>query len=179
MFGPDPVYGEKLLIKNVRGYGIVGGPNQDHSVTINGTVAPLNGDAEVNIQVVGDHIVSEPAIRAALPKDARDALSTLDPSGKGDYPTFKSRINALVHREPGPYKPFAVTLTMDLEDAAGTFQGFAYPLENITGHLEIGNHFARIGHCTARRLDADVSLDGRVDVGNGSTGPAGLGDFGA
>jgi len=162
VFGPDPQYGEKLLIKNIRGYGVAGGPNQDHFVTINGTVAPLSGDAEVNIQVVGDHIASEPAIRAALPKDAREALKTLDPSGKGDYPTFKGHISALVHRDPGPYKPYGVTLTMDLEDAAGTFEGFAYPLENITGHLVIGDHFVRLQHCTARRLDADVALDGAL-----------------
>lgn len=167
VFGPDPEFGEKLQIVNVVGHGVPGGPNENRSVTINGQVAPLNGDAEVTVHIAGKDISSEPAITAALPHEARAALKTLDPSGKGDYPTFRGDITAYVHREAGPYKPFSVVTTLDLSDAAGTYEGFAYPLEHIAGRVVIGPRFAKIEHCTAHKGDADVTLNGELTWDNG------------
>jgi hypothetical protein len=166
-FGPDPDHGERLDIINIRGYGVKGGPNEDNTIIVNGTVAPISGDADVRIHVAGEHILSEPAIRSALPKDARDALKFLDPSGRGDYPTFRANIGADITREPGPYKPFRVKLTMDLEDAAGAFTGFPYPLDHITGRVVIGENYVNIEHWQSKKADASVTLDGSVTWGHG------------
>ena len=166
-FGPDPRYGDRLDLINLRAHGVKGGPNENNLITINGLIAPIDGDAEMNINVVGEHILSEPAIRAALPKDGKNALRSLDPSGKGDYPTFKSKILANIHRVPGPYKPFAVTLTMDLEDGAGAFEGFPYPLEHMMGRVVIGSGYVNLIQCKASRGDARVQLDGSFTFGRG------------
>jgi hypothetical protein len=166
-FGPDPVHGTRLDIVDIRAHGIKGGPNENNTVTINGLLSPIDGDAEMNINVVGEHIFNEPAIRAALPREGRDALHSLDPSGKGDFPTFKSNILANIHREPGPYKPFKITLTMDLEDGAGAFEGFPYPLEHMTGRVVIGDGYVRLEHCSAKKADASVTLDGGLTFGRG------------
>src|SRR5207248_5351318 len=98
-FSPDPVHGDKLEVLNVRGWGIPGGPNENNSVIINGSIAPINPDGQVNFHIAGEHVFSEPAVRAAIPKEARDAMKMLDPSGRGDYPTFKANVAADVVRD--------------------------------------------------------------------------------
>src|SRR5439155_26112827 len=117
-FGPDPVTGDKLELINVRGYGIKRGPNEKNTVVINGTIAPINADAEVKVRITGEHVVDEPAVRAALPKEARAALKTLDPSGRGDFPRFLADVTADIMREEGLHKPFRVKVGLDLKDAA-------------------------------------------------------------
>ncbi len=166
-FGPDAERGDRLDLVNLKAHGVKGGPNENNTVTINGLISPIDGDAEMDINVVGQHILSEPAIRAALPREGREALAALDPSGKGDFPTFRSGILANVHRSPGPYQPFVVKLTMDLEDAAGAFNGFAYPLDHITGRVIIGDGFVNLINCTSKKGDASVTLDGGMTFGKG------------
>src|SRR5262249_28762553 len=117
-FGPDPVHGDKLEVINVRGWGIPGAANENNSVVIKGTLAPITPEGRVTSHIAGEHISSEPAVRTAIPREAREALKMLDPSGRGDYPTFKANIAADVVRDLGPYKPFRVTVTLDLLDAA-------------------------------------------------------------
>jgi hypothetical protein len=164
-FGPDPVHGDKLEVINVRGWGIPGAANENNSVVINGTISPINPDGQVNFHIAGEHIYSEPAVRTAIPKDARDAMRMLDPSGRGDYPTFKANIAADVVRDLGPYKPFRVTVTLDLLDAAGAFEAFPYPLDHITGRLVIAPNVVIIDKCISRKGDASVMLDGKITFG--------------
>ncbi len=166
-FGPDAVHGDRLDLVDLKAHGVKGGPNENNSVTINGLITPIDGDAEMDINVTGQHILSEPAIRAALPREGREALAALDPSGKGDFPTFRSGIFANVHRAAGPYQPFTVKLTMDLEDAAGAFNGFAYPLDHIVGRVIIGDGYVNLIHCTSKKGDASVTLDGGLTFGKG------------
>jgi hypothetical protein len=164
-FGPDAERGTRLDLVNLRAHGVKWGPNEHNTVIINGLVSPIDGDAEMNINVTGEHILSEPAIRLALPKEGKEALRTLDPSGKGDYPMFKANILANVHRDAGPYKPFTVTLTLDLEDGAGAFEGFSYPLDHVTGRVEIGDGYVNMMHCATKKGDATVDIDGRLTFG--------------
>jgi hypothetical protein len=164
-FGPDPVHGEKLEIQGVRGWGVVGGPNENNFVTINGSFAPINPDGEVHIRITGEHLYGEPTFRAALPREARDALKILDPSGRGDYPTFKTNVAADVTRELGPRKPVLVTVSLDLEDAAGAFEAFPYPLDHVTGHVVVAPNCVTIDHCTSKKGDASVMIDGKVTFG--------------
>ena len=166
-FGPDAERGDRLDLINLKAHGVKGGPNENNTVTISGLISPIDGDAEMNIDVVGHHILSEPAIRAALPREGREALAALDPSGKGDFPTFRSEILANVHRAAGPYQPFTVKLTMDLEDAAGAFNGFAYPLDHITGRVIIGDGYVNLINCVSKKGDASVTLDGGMTFGRG------------
>ena len=166
-FGPNPNGIDQLQLINLIANGVKDGPNENNAIAINGLISPIDGDAQMDFNVKGEHILSERAIRDAIPKEAREALNALDPSGKGDFPTFKANIVANIHRAEGPYKPFKITLTMDLEDGAGTFEGFPYPIEHMTGRLVIGEDYVNLVKCIARKGDASVMLDGRLTFGHG------------
>ena len=93
---------DRCDIRDVRGLGIAGGPNANVPVIVNASIFLARGGAEVKVRVVADNVVSEEALRKAMPDEVKDVMKMFDPGGKGEYPQFRGSFVCEVHRAPGP-----------------------------------------------------------------------------
>src|SRR4029453_8977654 len=110
---------ESLELDRIQGKGVVGGPNQDKLVTIEGRISPFGADAEVDIKVSGQGVTSEPALMAAFPATVRKALAAFDAPGKGEFPKFGGIFICRINRIPGPNHPFVVETHIHLDNGEG------------------------------------------------------------
>lgn len=180
---------DQLVIENLRGVGIAGGPNQDAQITVDGTVGPLTSYAGFDITVAGKNVADEPALVGALPQAARDTIASFDPAhhGKGagidgaPPPTlsFGGDFTAHVIRPAGPRQRWDYRVDLFLRGMNGAFARFPYPLTDASAqvsvfpdHVEIANaHLTR--PITLNGADApdaasdaaEVHFGGRVDWG--------------
>ena len=162
----DPALGEtRLRIDDVRGNGPAGGPNARGELSVDGVITPLLGYAMVDVKVRGTDVHNEPALVAALPTPARDVVHAFDDDGSGPRPTFAGDFLCHVHREPGPISHWTYDTDVAIRDAAGTFQGFKLPLEQMAATLEIRKDHVAIKHAAARHGDATIFVDGLTEWG--------------
>ncbi|MGH7215589.1 MAG: hypothetical protein ACREIT_12560, partial [Tepidisphaeraceae bacterium] len=151
-----------LRIENLRGLGLADGPNADSFVTVHGWIGPLTNEAGVTIKVAGDRVTSEPALRAAFPREVRQALRYLDAEGRGDYPQFSGSFVCDIVRPIGVSQPWTVDTDIILKDASGALVAFPYPLSGVTGKLQIREGYVDIVNAAMNRGDASLVIDGRV-----------------
>jgi hypothetical protein len=165
-FGRDRQNGWNWVsLRNIRGKGVAGGPNQNSAVTVDGWIGPIGPgvpDAGFNIRVVADDITSEPALVAALDPDVRQALRLFDAPGKGEYPQFRGRVVCDVVRPIGQDQRFTYNTDIHLTDAAGIMAGFPYPLRHVAGDLKVRDGYVDVVGVTMKRSNATMNVDGRV-----------------
>ena len=180
VFGPDPGgAGDELLIRDLRGRGLAGGPNADATVGVEGRIYPLDRYAGFDVTVVGRGLRDEPALIESLPDNVRQAIGQFDADGAGEYPTFEADLRVRVSRPPGPDQLWSFATELALRDAAGKFAGFPYPLEGVSARLRLGNRDAEVLRLVGRNGDARVELTGRVHWGDpqAGSGEPGLADL--
>lgn len=167
-FGPDPVTGrDRCDIQDLRGLGLPDGPNKDVTVAISGFVAPLDGQPEVLVKVKADEITAEPALTAAYPPEAQDAVKMFDAAGNGEFPKYHGSFSCDVHRPPGRGKKWDVDVRINLDDANGAFVFFPYPLEHVRGKLRIGLDHVDIVAATMHKGASSLVIDGPITFGHG------------
>jgi hypothetical protein len=179
---------ERVELHNLRGRGVIGGPNADSVVTVNGWVGPFAPGTGIGMQirVVGDEIASEPALIAAFPEEVKEALgifgAPLDAEQRGlltrgetgggselldwGYPEFRGGFVCEVLRDIGREAQLAVNVDIRLDEASGVLRAFTYPLEGVSGEVRIRKDRVEIINARMKRGDATLAVDGRVDFGD-------------
>lgn len=163
IFGYDPSTGmDQVKLVGLKGYGNADGPNRNSVIHIAGLIAPLTGDAGVQVHVRCDEVRDEPALYAAFPPEVKQALRNLDADGKGLYPKYTGAFECRVTRPIGPKSIWLIDTDVSLRDASGKFAAFPYLMENVSGKLSIREGYVDIVGATMRRGDASLVMDGRV-----------------
>jgi hypothetical protein len=164
IFGYDPASGmDQVKIVNLRGRGMLGGPNANSIIQMGGLIRPLNSDAGVQITVSSNDVHDEPALKAAFPEDVRKALRNLDADGKGEYPKFNGGFECRVVRPIGDKVEWIIDVDITLNDSAGKMVAFPYLMEHVTGKLLIREGYVDIVGATMKKKDdASLVIDGRV-----------------
>jgi hypothetical protein len=118
---PDGSF-EHVEIHNLRGHGPAGGPNEHAVFTVNGWVGPFDDKVGCHIEAQSDEISSEPALFAALPPEAKDALKIF---GGGEGLDKRAEVrgqrseNAQASRSASSLTPKPQTLTPILHFRGG------------------------------------------------------------
>jgi len=163
-FGPDPARGGDFVkIINFRGRGMEGGPNADVFVIANGEIGPLGPgipDPKVHVVVKADGMSSEPALAAAFPWEVSNALAVFDAEKKGVYPQYRGNFVLNLNHIPGGRWTFDTDL--DLLDSSGRLVGFPYPLDHVSGQIQVRDGYVDILHASMKRNGASLDLSGRV-----------------
>jgi len=176
--GHDPIAGmDGIRIMNVQAHGMAGGPNAESTIYMDGFIGPLQGVAGVWLDIRGSNFRSEPAIREALPIEARNALALFDPVGDGELPKFTGDFNCHMVRPAGPHKRFDLATDLNLKDAQGELVAFPYPLRDLTGRIEIREGYLNLVHLRMRHGQGTVGIDGAVTWRTHQT-PDSAGPFG-
>ncbi len=161
-FGPDPESGmDCVRIINLKGQGVLGGPNQNVVVNVNGIIGPLPGDPAVDVTVVGHDFHNEPALTRAFPPEVRQAFRFLDADGKGLLPIFEGDFVCKVRKNLGNPKVYLDTV-ITLKDSEGKLGVFPYPLKHVTGKLHIVDGAVDIIGAHMKRGNADLYVDGTI-----------------
>lgn len=157
---------DQLVIENLRGLGIDGGPNQDAQITVDGAVGPLTNYAGFDITVAGKNVASEPALVAALPEAARQTIANFDPAhhGKGagvdggppPQLSFGGDFTAHVLRPPGPRQRWDYRVDLALRGMNGAFANFPYPLTGATAQVSVFPDHVEI---TGARLTRPLTMN--------------------
>src|SRR5262249_53660149 len=82
----------------------------------------------VNLAVWGKNIDLNDKLRDALPDKYRDLAASFHPTGKGDF-------HADIWRKTG--EPCSKHIVVSFHDATVRYREFPYPLEDVSGTLEI------------------------------------------
>lgn len=170
-FGRERLTGfERVELVNIRGYGAAGSLNADRALTVNGFVAPLDRRNKIEIDINGDGIWLDSAVRRALPLDAREVIGRFDtrlPDGVIKPAQIFGGFAARARRELGYGKKISVHVDLDVADASGAFEAFPYPLEKMRGKVLIRSNHAEVRDLVARQGSATLMLDGTFSWGNG------------
>ena len=164
VFGPNAELGvDALELIDLKGYGVAGGPNEKSAVRLDGRIAPLTGDAGVDIRISGNNISTEPTLMRSFPAMTRKALSYLDAPGKGEFPKFTGDFVCSVNRPPGPRQPWSTDVDIEVRNGEGAMLAFPYHLTGIHGQVRVRKDHVDIINATMDRDGAKLVIDGRVD----------------
>jgi hypothetical protein len=163
LIGPDPIaHMNGIRILSIVAHGLPDGPNANAVMTISGFIGPLDQVAGAQIEVTGTGVSNDPLLRYTLPPVAAQAMELFDPEGEGRLPTFKGSFAAHVTHPVGPHKPWNVDTDLTIDDASATLVSFRYPLEHLTGRLEIRNGYLNVLDVKTQRGDSSLSINGIV-----------------
>ena len=167
----DKTGDEHLKIEKIRGRGVPGGPNENATLEVDGTMGPFTPAMEVNVIVRAKNVVSEPRLMAAFPPQTRLALKNFDAPGKGELPQFRGNFTCSIHRLPQATSHWDVETAIHLDDASGALVSFPYPLEHFNGELIVDDDHMTIKEAHMKRGDADLLVKGRIDWGHEPNAP--------
>ena len=122
----------------------------------------IHGDPEFDFKVSTRGVTSEPALTAAFPAPAREALKVFDAPGMGEFPQYHGGFVAKVHRPPGPMQKWATVVDVDLDDARGSLTFFPYPVEHLSGKLHITDDHVDLIGLSVIKGDSSLGMDGVV-----------------
>jgi hypothetical protein len=163
VIGKNPQTGqEQLRLDHIRGKGVLGGPNAEATVEINGSIGPFGPDAAVAITVSAQNVTSEPAMIAAFPPLTQKALTMFDAPGKGEYPKFSGDFQCNIIRLGEVESHWLIDTDVKLRDASGMLVGFPYLMTGVNGDLKIHDDNIEIINVNMKRGDATMRIDGRV-----------------
>lgn len=182
---------DQLVIEDLHGVGLAGGPNENAPITVNGVVGPLTSVAGFDITVAGKDVSNEQVLIDALPEAARQTIANFDPAyhGRGagldggppPQMSFRGDFQAHVTRPAGPRQRWGFRVDLALKDVDGAFAGFPYPLKDASAEVAVlPDHVQIIGAEMRRDVPArdgrpvaegtgadtgDLHFRGRVDWG--------------
>jgi hypothetical protein len=117
-----------------RSFDLVGAGSESRPVHLKGTVTGEGPNPEIHIDLWGEDLPVDETLLAALPQKEQKVARSFHPRGKGNYVVQ-------LRRQRGQEK-FANHITFRLHDATALYDVFPYPLENVSGVLEIfPDHF--------------------------------------
>lgn len=163
-----------IRVIGFRGLGAEGGPNANHAITVDGFIGPLDDTAGFAMDVHGENIQDEPALKAAMPKVVRDALSIFDPAKRGEYPKFNASFAVHIRRPIGRHEDWSVNTELTLNDSEGKLEFFPYPLAHLHGKVFVGDGYANLENLKMSRGDAAMTVTGKVTWME-NAGPTGAG----
>lgn len=133
----------------------------DGLVTVKGTIDNPGVDALVALDFTGEAMPVDETLMKAMPDDVRAVVDQFHPSGS-------VRGTAELRRRPPP-KPGApddisIIMKLDLNKrCAMRWDGMPYPIQDVTGHLEIYPDHWTFERIRGRNGEAIIEADGRVD----------------
>lgn len=159
-----------LECRGVRGHGAPGTPNAAAIVSVDGKMAPLEGESAVDFTLRGENVVADDPLVHAMPDEVRHALRLFDADG-GNYPQFGGSFVARVQRDEGLEGNWRWPIDITLTDGRGKFEPFPYPLAGATGEIAIRSGHVDLKNVTARRRglpagDAEITVNGRLLYGS-------------
>src|SRR5690606_16808668 len=132
----------------------------------------------------GRNVSDEPAIIAALPPPAQEAIANFDPAhhgrgsgGDGGAPppmSFAGDFLAEVKRPPGPRQKWDFRVDLYLREMSGAFVGFPYPLENASAEVRVFPDHVEITRARMRR----AVTHNATPIDNGASATAGMAEVG-
>lgn len=122
---------------------------------INGTISEPSKFAKIDLAITTSRTPLDPKLFHALPAPYRAIWKKFDLAGAAD-----AQIE--LHQAYGPDQPWQTRITAALLDVSGTYQGFKYPLRNMTGVLQFENGVLELCNVTGRNGAAHVTLNGKV-----------------
>lgn len=162
VFGRDEATGIEGVDIRMRGHGVLGGPNENSVITIDGWIGPFDESAGVNVRVEGTKITSEPELARAFPEHVQTALKMFDADGRGEYPKFRGSFTCDIICAMGIGTQYTVNTDITLDDASAKLVATPITLEHITGQLRVREGYVEIVKATMQRGDASLVVDGKV-----------------
>jgi hypothetical protein len=174
--GSGPEGWDFVHLNNLRGRGVVGGPNQDGYLTLNGRIGPVGppGGPETGFDLVvhADDIRSEPPLMQAFSPEVHQALSLFDAPGKGEFPQFRGAFSTHVLRKIGANQRITYDTDISLVDATGALVGFPYPVRNIAAEIRVRDGYVDVVSAKMHRGNATLDVNGRVTWNDPAAGAA-------
>ncbi len=154
VFSPDPTHSFVLVqLEDIRGKGIVGGPNENNELMVSGWVGANDPDVGCRIRARSSRIVSEPAIFAAFPPPVRKAVAVFKGPGEEKYPHFAGSFDCSVFVPPGHNMRPIVGVDLNFTDGGGKLAAFAYPMENLQGKVTIRDGYLTVDGVNLHRTN--------------------------
>jgi hypothetical protein len=166
---PDKDGQPGMLLENIHGRGIDGGPNANADFAIQGSMAPLGPEVAIQIDIAGTNVTNEPALIAAYPRGAVKAMHMFDAPGRGEYPRYQGNFKVKVTRDLGRKSHWTIGTDIQLTDGSGSLVAFPYPMNGVTADVHIQGDHLDVIRASMNRGAANLKLDGSVDWGNGSS----------
>ncbi len=163
--GPNADGEPSLRLEHLHGHGIDGGPNANADFEINGWMAPLTQTVQIVVDITGHNVCNEPALTAAYPRGALDALRLFDSPGRGEYPRYRGDFAVRVTRDLGKKSHWTIDTNFHVADASGSLVAFPYPISGVTADVHIRGDHLDVTNARMRRGDAEVNVNGTVDWG--------------
>jgi hypothetical protein len=161
-FLPDPSGKfERVELLDITASGVTTGPNAGGRIHLNGW-AGIGPDPGCHIMARGENAHSEPELINALPLPARNALKIFGGADGKPYPDFTLDFNVDVVFPPGPHPHPNVQTDLVFHDGRGMLRDFPYPLDGLTGAVNIRDGWLDVHHVTLGRGSATVDVDGKV-----------------
>jgi hypothetical protein len=159
----DPKTQQDILeLDRIQGRGLVGGPNENAIVTIEGKIQSFGPDGEVDVTVSGQAVQSEPALLAAFPDVTRKALATFDAPGKGELPRFGGDFICRIMRNFSRESKWIIQTNIHLDDASGALVAFPYPMKGVSGDLRIHEDHVELVDISMKKGDSNLRIDGKI-----------------
>jgi hypothetical protein len=163
MFSPDPTRTFELVkIEDIRGHGVVGGPNEKAELLLSGWVGGDNPDVGCRIHARAKNISGEPAAFEAFPPPVRKVMTIFKGPGDEVYPHFTGDFDCTVFVPPGVNMRPIVSVDLNFKDGAGKLTAFPYPLEKMSGQVQIRDGYLDVKDVNFKHANATVNLNGRV-----------------
>lgn len=131
-------------------------------LTANGTIDRNTRHAAVEVDIVGDDVPLDEDLFAPLSDRYKAVWRQFAPQGSAAIRVSVRRAGA---HEGSPRPPWDTRVTAELKDAAICFSAYPYPLEHVSGRLEIGGGRLAFDGLTGYRHEASVVIDGYVSLG--------------
>ena len=147
-FTPGQVYIENLT-----------GRHESATIAVNGVVDRTTWWPGVNVDITGSNIPFDAELHEALSDRYRSIWQRCNPQGAAEVTVQIRRQGA---NENGPSPEWHTPVSADLQDAKITFTEYPYPLEDVTGRLEIDGDRIQFSGLTGRHNEATAQIDGAV-----------------
>jgi len=162
-FGPDPRTGiERLELTDLRGKGVLGGPNENSVMILNGHVAPLGPDAALQIYIRGDRVLFEEDLRRSFPPPVRKIIKNFEAPGHEGSLKFEGGFLCEIFRSEGFDRDVLISTDLRLDDASGVLADFPYPLQHVKGLVQIRDEHVDIVDVRCNDGAMNLKVSGRV-----------------
>ncbi len=155
--------GERIVVENMRT--LIGGK----PLVANGTIDQPGERAVVRLDFVGQGLPVDSALLNALPPDVREVVLQFSPTGAV---SGSGRVIRLPPDKPAEGKrgKVAVHAWLDLNERCGIkWKGLPYPVNNLTGRLEIHPDLWEFKNMRGVNGQAEITGSGRVEKVNAAT----------